>query len=66
VEFPARKKELLEYLEELRYLGDGTFKVRWEARRPIPETDDWFETVWRAFREGEIFNQRRNVWSRSN
>lgn len=60
------KKELLEYLEELRYLGDGTFKVRWEARRPIPETDDWFETVWRAFREGEIFNQRRNVWSRSN
>ncbi len=60
------KKELLEYLEELRYLGAGTFKVRWERRRPIPETDDWFETVWQAFREGEIFNQRRNVWSRSN
>lgn len=60
------KKELLEFLEEVRYLGDGTYRTRWEPRRPIPESDDWFENVWRAFREGETFRQRREVWSRSN
>ena len=31
---------------------DGAFSFRFEACRPVPETDNWFETVWRAHREG--------------
>jgi succinate dehydrogenase/fumarate reductase flavoprotein subunit len=55
---------LLGYLEETRY-ADGVFAARWEARRPIPESDDWFENVWRSFREGKLFTERRDAWSRS-
>ncbi len=29
---------------------------RWIARRPIPETDLWFETAWAKYREGEIYS----------
>jgi succinate dehydrogenase/fumarate reductase flavoprotein subunit len=28
---------------------------RWVPRRPIPESDLWFETAWAAFREGKIY-----------
>jgi succinate dehydrogenase/fumarate reductase flavoprotein subunit len=30
---------------------------RWESRRPIPESNLWFETVWQEFRNGEIYNK---------
>ena len=29
---------------------------RWEAVRPIPNENIWFEKVWAQFREGEIYN----------
>lgn len=29
----------------------GTPSFRWRPRRPLPEDDDFFENVWRAFRE---------------
>jgi hypothetical protein len=35
---------------------DGTITNRWVARRPIPETDTWFETAWAAFRTGAVYN----------
>jgi len=28
---------------------------RWVPRRPIPESDLWFETAWAAFRDGKIY-----------
>ncbi len=31
-------------------------KHRWEKCRPIPESDDWFENVWRDYRENKIFD----------
>jgi len=31
--------------------GAGSASFRWRARRPIPEVDDFFENVWREFRE---------------
>jgi DNA-binding FrmR family transcriptional regulator len=34
--------------------GSGTWR-RWTGVRPIPEPDSWFESVWRAFREGATF-----------
>lgn len=49
--------ELREYLQELHYEG-GRFAGRWIRRRPIPEADEWFETGWKAFREGAIFEPR--------
>lgn len=35
---------------------DGTAQNRWIPRRPIPDSDLWFETAWASYREGRIFN----------
>ena len=35
---------------------DGKVENHWVDRRPLPHTDAWFETGWRAFREGEIYD----------
>ena len=34
---------------------DLSVKCRWEDIRPIPEEDNWFENVWRKYRDGEVF-----------
>jgi succinate dehydrogenase/fumarate reductase flavoprotein subunit len=52
---------LQEQLQELVY-GPGGFAARWIDRRPIPDTDDWFEHVWQTFREG-LPADRRQRWS---
>ncbi len=33
----------------------GRVENRWVQRRPMPETDVWFETAWARFRSGEVF-----------
>ena len=33
------------------WFEDGTCKTDWRAPRPIPEDDDFFENVWRSYRE---------------
>lgn len=55
------KPQLLESLQETRWTGSA-FATRWESRRPIPESDDWFENVWRAFREGALYSARPRRW----
>lgn len=37
-------------IQEL-WFEDGTCKTEWRAPRPIPEDDDFFENVWRSYRE---------------
>lgn len=37
-------------IQELWY-ENGTCKTAWRAPRPIPEDDDFFENVWRSYRE---------------
>ena len=37
-------------IQEL-WFEDGTCKTAWRAPRPIPEDDDFFENVWRSYRE---------------
>jgi succinate dehydrogenase/fumarate reductase flavoprotein subunit len=37
---------------------DGAVENRWVDRRPIPRGDEWFETAWARFREGEIYSTR--------
>jgi hypothetical protein len=34
---------------------NGEVKNRWVERRPIPESNLWFETAWAGFREGKIY-----------
>ena len=42
-------------IQEL-WFEDGTCKTGWRAPRPIPEDDDFFENVWRSYREtGNIY-----------
>ena len=35
--------------------SDGSTEIRRVPCRPIPETDGWFETVWKACREKKIY-----------
>ena len=35
---------------------DLTLRTAWVDIRPIPEDDGWFETVWKAFRNGTVFD----------
>ncbi len=37
-------------IQELWY-EDGGCQVQWRAARPIPQEDDFFENVWRSYRE---------------
>ena len=42
-------------IQEL-WFEDGTCHTGWRAPRPIPEDDDFFENVWRSYREtGNIY-----------
>ena len=42
-------------VQELWY-EDGVCRTAWRAPRPIPEDDDFFENVWRSYREtGNIY-----------
>ena len=36
----------------------GQVSHHWEAARPIPQEDAWFETVWGQFRSGEIYSEQ--------
>jgi len=40
-------------IQEVRYTPQGCDFV-WEDVRPIPENDDWFENVWREYRDENI------------
>jgi hypothetical protein len=35
---------------------DGKVVSQWGARRPMSDSDAWFETAWAAYRAGEIYN----------
>jgi succinate dehydrogenase/fumarate reductase flavoprotein subunit len=45
-------------VQETSLRPDGTTANRFVPRRPIPETDTWFETAWRAFRDDMIYDPR--------
>ena len=50
-EDPAFRDRVLETVAS----PDGEVRHEWVDRRPIPETDVWFETAWAAYRNGEIY-----------
>ena len=52
-ENPAFREQVLETIAQ----RDGRATSRWVPRRPMPDSDAWFETAWAAFRQGTIYNQ---------
>ncbi len=52
----AEDTRFREMVLETSITPDGQVKNAWTARRPIPETDTWFETAWARFRDGEIYD----------
>jgi succinate dehydrogenase/fumarate reductase flavoprotein subunit len=50
-EDPDFREKVLETLVH----GGGKVENRWVDRRPIPESDLWFETAWARFRSGEVY-----------
>lgn len=45
-------------VQETLLQADGSIVNRWVPRRPIPQSDEWFETAWAAFRNGGIYGMR--------
>ena len=43
-------------VQEVSAVPDGSTETDWTPCRPIPETDGWFETVWKACREKRIYD----------
>ena len=35
--------------------ASGFPELSWEKCRPVPETDGWFENIWRDYREGKVY-----------
>jgi succinate dehydrogenase/fumarate reductase flavoprotein subunit len=44
-----------EQVQETVVGAGGRLRHRWVARRPLPETDLWFETAWADYSCGEIY-----------
>ncbi|MFA6504623.1 MAG: FAD-binding protein [Treponemataceae bacterium] len=42
------------FVQEIRYSA-GSARASWRPVRPLPKEDDFFENVWRSFREGGSF-----------
>lgn len=42
-------------VQETRVTPDGRARHRWVPRRPLPQSDLWFETAWAAFTRGDIY-----------
>ncbi len=47
--------ELRNLVQEAVLGKDGKIHVEWVPRRPLPDEDSWFETVWGKFQRGEVF-----------
>jgi succinate dehydrogenase/fumarate reductase flavoprotein subunit len=45
--------KLLKKIQEVYFTSQGCDFV-WEDVRPIPDNDDWFENVWREYREDKV------------
>ncbi len=46
------------HVQTVRKNSADTWQCSWRPVRPIPQSDTWFETVWRAYRNDEIIRSR--------
>lgn len=50
--------EKSEMIQEVKLTTDGCV-CEWRKIRPMPEEDNWFEKVWREYREEEYYKEER-------
>jgi len=48
-----------EFVLQTTVSADLSIRHAWVNRRPLPEPDDWFETVWSAYRDKSIYEKER-------
>ncbi len=53
--FLPENEAFLDRVLETVFTGDEVVNT-WVDRRPIPESDTWFETAWAAYRSGAIYD----------
>jgi len=46
---------------EISLTGGQATRKTWVPVRPIPETDTWYESVWKAFRDGTTFDDMETL-----
>jgi succinate dehydrogenase/fumarate reductase flavoprotein subunit len=51
----AENMEFRDKVQETHVRAGGKVENRWVGRRPLPESDVWFETAWARFRNGDIY-----------
>jgi succinate dehydrogenase/fumarate reductase flavoprotein subunit len=54
--FAKENPDFREKVQETIASRDGKVASNWVPRRPMTESDAWFETAWAAYRKGEIYN----------
>lgn len=54
--FVPENEDFRDQVMETQAATGGKAVSRWVPRRPLPESDVWFETAWASYRNGEIFN----------
>jgi hypothetical protein len=52
----AENPEFRNKVQETLAQPDGIVQNSWVDRRPLPESDTWFETAWARFRSGEVYD----------
>ena len=45
--------EFKNLIQEITYTGEGC-RIEWRDIRPIPDVEQWFETVWNDYRAGKV------------
>ena len=53
--FAAEDEAFRQKVLETTLAPDGRVVNKWVACRPLPESDEWFETAWAAYRAGGIY-----------
>ncbi len=51
----GENREFRPKVQETHIHGIGNVENCWVDRRPMPDSDAWFETAWARFRSGEIY-----------
>jgi hypothetical protein len=46
-----------QHILEIALPGGLAARKAWVPVRPIPEADTWYESVWKAFRDGTVFDE---------
>jgi len=59
--YKPENPELRNHVLETVLGKDGRFYSQWKPRRPIPQEESWFETVWGRYLNGEIFDEKSEI-----